>query len=92
MENSSRRAPVAETTTERCHRAIDPWPGAKYSGASGTWIRLSSAHTRWIIGTPAKRSRRSVFMKDGIRVYDTDTHIDPGADVLEKYVDRGSNS
>ena len=26
-------------------------------------------------------------MKDGYRVYDTDTHIDPGADVLEKYVD-----
>ncbi|HXC29862.1 MAG TPA: hypothetical protein VNV38_18045, partial [Stellaceae bacterium] len=26
-------------------------------------------------------------MKDGFRVYDTDTHIDPGADVLEKYVD-----
>ena len=28
-------------------------------------------------------------MKDGFRVYDTDTHIDPGADVLEKYVDPG---
>src|SRR4030095_1105596 len=26
-------------------------------------------------------------MKNGFRVYDTDTHIDPGADVLEKYVD-----
>ena len=26
-------------------------------------------------------------MRDGYRVYDTDTHIDPGADVLEKYVD-----
>ena len=26
-------------------------------------------------------------MKQGIRIYDTDTHIDPGADVLEKYVD-----
>ena len=26
-------------------------------------------------------------MRDGFRVYDTDTHIDPGADVLEKYVD-----
>jgi hypothetical protein len=26
-------------------------------------------------------------MKEGFRVYDTDTHIDPGADVLEKYVD-----
>ena len=28
-------------------------------------------------------------MKDGLRIYDTDTHIDPGADVLEKYVDPG---
>lgn len=28
-------------------------------------------------------------MRDGFRVYDTDTHIDPGADVLEKYVDPG---
>ena len=28
-------------------------------------------------------------MKEGFRVYDTDTHIDPGADVLEKYVDPG---
>jgi uncharacterized protein len=28
-------------------------------------------------------------MKNGFRVYDTDTHIDPGADVLEKYVDPG---
>jgi predicted TIM-barrel fold metal-dependent hydrolase len=28
-------------------------------------------------------------MRDGYRVYDTDTHIDPGADVLEKYVDPG---
>jgi predicted TIM-barrel fold metal-dependent hydrolase len=28
-------------------------------------------------------------MKDGFRIYDTDTHIDPGADVLEKYVDPG---
>ena len=26
-------------------------------------------------------------MKEGFRIYDTDTHIDPGADVLEKYVD-----
>ena len=26
-------------------------------------------------------------MRDGFRVYDTDTHIDPGADVLEKFVD-----
>ena len=23
-------------------------------------------------------------MKNGFRIYDTDTHIDPGADVLEK--------
>jgi uncharacterized protein len=28
-------------------------------------------------------------MREGFRVYDTDTHIDPGADVLEKYVDPG---
>jgi hypothetical protein len=28
-------------------------------------------------------------MRDGFRVYDTDTHIDPGADVLEKYIDPG---
>src|ERR1700751_1135220 len=28
-------------------------------------------------------------MKAGFRVYDTDTHIDPGADVLERYVDPG---
>ena len=28
-------------------------------------------------------------MKNGYRVYDTDTHIDPGADVLERYVDPG---
>src|SRR5436305_14824513 len=28
-------------------------------------------------------------MKNGFRVYDTDTHIDPGADVLERYVDPG---
>ena len=28
-------------------------------------------------------------MRNGFRVYDTDTHIDPGADVLEKYVDPG---
>ena len=28
-------------------------------------------------------------MRDGFRVYDIDTHIDPGADVLEKYVDPG---
>ncbi len=28
-------------------------------------------------------------MKEGFRIYDTDTHIDPGADVLEKYVDPG---
>jgi hypothetical protein len=28
-------------------------------------------------------------MSDGFRIYDTDTHIDPGADVLEKYVDPG---
>ena len=26
-------------------------------------------------------------MKQGLRIYDTDTQIDPGADVLEKYVD-----
>jgi hypothetical protein len=26
-------------------------------------------------------------MKNGFRIYDTDTHIDPGADVLERYVD-----
>src|SRR5207248_10412297 len=28
-------------------------------------------------------------MKNGFRVYDTDTHIDPGADVLERYVEPG---
>ena len=28
-------------------------------------------------------------MREGFRIYDTDTHIDPGADVLEKYVDPG---
>ena len=28
-------------------------------------------------------------MKEGFRIYDVDTHIDPGADVLEKYVDPG---
>ena len=26
-------------------------------------------------------------MKDGFRVYDTDTHINPAAEVLDKYVD-----
>ena len=28
-------------------------------------------------------------MREGFRIYDTDTHIDPGADVLENYVDPG---
>lgn len=28
-------------------------------------------------------------MKQGFQIYDTDTHIDPGADVLEKYVNPG---
>jgi predicted TIM-barrel fold metal-dependent hydrolase len=28
-------------------------------------------------------------MRAGYRIYDTDTHIDPGADVLERYVDPG---
>jgi hypothetical protein len=32
---------------------------------------------------------RRIAMREGFRVYDTDTHIDPGADVLEKYVDPG---
>jgi hypothetical protein len=27
---------------------------------------------------------REEAMKNGFRVYDTDTHIDPGADVLER--------
>ena len=26
-------------------------------------------------------------MKNGFRVYDVDTHINPGAEVLDKYVD-----
>ena len=26
-------------------------------------------------------------MKNGIRVYDSDTHVLPGAEVLERYVD-----
>ena len=26
-------------------------------------------------------------MKNGFRVYDTDTHINPAAEVLDKYVD-----
>ena len=26
-------------------------------------------------------------MKNGIRVYDVDTHINPGSEVLDKYVD-----
>ena len=29
------------------------------------------------------------IVKNGFRIYDTDTHIDPGSDVLEKYVDPG---
>src|SRR5438105_13189460 len=28
-------------------------------------------------------------MKDGLRVYDADTHVEPSAEVLEKYVDPG---
>jgi hypothetical protein len=28
-------------------------------------------------------------MKNGFRVYDVDTHINPGAEVLDKYVDPG---
>ena len=31
-------------------------------------------------------------MKNGFRIYDTDTHIEPGADVLAKYVDPGFRS
>jgi hypothetical protein len=26
-------------------------------------------------------------MKDGFRVFDTDTHVNPSAEVLDKYVD-----
>src|SRR5205823_10799745 len=29
------------------------------------------------------------IMKDGLRVYDADTHVEPSAEVLEKYVDPG---
>src|SRR4029077_11966598 len=36
---------------------------------------------------PRRRRVRRIAMREGFRVYDTDTHIDPGADVLEKYVD-----
>src|SRR5438876_1190314 len=28
-------------------------------------------------------------MKDGLRVYDTDTHVNPAAEVLDRYVDPG---
>jgi hypothetical protein len=28
-------------------------------------------------------------MKNGFRVYDVDTHINPGAEVLDRYVDPG---
>ncbi len=28
-------------------------------------------------------------MKNGLRVYDADTHVEPSAEVLEKYVDPG---
>src|SRR5690242_18431876 len=37
----------------------------------------------------AATDRGRIAMKNGFRVYDTDTHIDPGADVLERYVDPG---
>jgi hypothetical protein len=28
-------------------------------------------------------------MKDGFRIYDADTHVNPAAEVLERYVDPG---
>ena len=28
-------------------------------------------------------------MKNGFRVYDSDTHVNPAAEVLERYVDPG---
>ena len=28
-------------------------------------------------------------MKDGFRVYDSDTHVNPAAEVIERYVDPG---
>src|SRR6266567_2120256 len=33
--------------------------------------------------------RRSAKMRNGYRVYDSDTHVNPAAEVLERYVDPG---
>jgi hypothetical protein len=38
---------------------------------------------------PGAKVKEAQIMKNGFRIYYTDTHIDPGADVLEKYVDPG---
>src|SRR5215469_10096897 len=51
--------------------------------------RANYSETMRCGSTPAPHRLRRPAMKDGFRVYDTDTHIDPGAAVLEKYVDPG---
>src|SRR4030095_11994119 len=38
------------------------------------------------MGTGSADSRR-IAMRDGLRVYDADTHVNPAAEVLEQYVD-----
>ncbi|HEX9285524.1 MAG TPA: hypothetical protein VF879_07630, partial [Nitrospirales bacterium] len=31
--------------------------------------------------------RKGALMKDGLHVYDADTHVNPAAEVLDRYVD-----
>src|ERR1700726_3856860 len=72
------------------YRSTGVIPFARAYPASCQHLRLESGASGYNRLQPRQYAvAREDAMKNGFRVYDTDTHIDPGADVLERYVDPG---
>src|SRR5690242_5097460 len=75
-------------------------PGAEPAGERYAICRLGSSIFRKAAGGRFRAASRGCIedttaieggrvMKNGLRVYDADTHVEPSAEVIEKYVDPG---
>src|SRR5205823_5626786 len=62
-------------------------PGASSGANSVRCHRCSGFRGRPSSRGPSPESRKEAAMRDGYRAFDADTHINPAADVLDRYVD-----
>src|SRR5205085_10407742 len=81
------------------HRAFRPRSALGHEPRSLRDLCAAVEHFRPVIGVFPRHAAGCIektikdvggrVMKDGLRIYDADTHVEPSAEVIDKYVDPG---